>query len=293
MTVLQIKLFGKFELKYTGLSLIEFGSSKAQELFCYILLHRSRAYLREALAESLWGKDPDVQSKKFMRQTLWEIQSTLKAQGGSTDGSRLLSVSSGWIELNTNLPFDLDVAEFERNFGCVQGIPIPKLGAKHIDALHKAEALYRGDLLEGWYWDWCAVERERFKDMYVTILEKLMLYCEISCQYELGLAYGMRMLSCDRALESAHQQLMRLYYLAGQRVKALRQFERCSAILSQELGVHPSQQTLRLYEQLKADKLDESSSIHTSPTVPLVPRLQDSLKQPISNLASSENEMAL
>jgi DNA-binding SARP family transcriptional activator len=163
------------------------------------------------------------------------------------------------------------------------------LTGKHIDALHKAEALYRGDLLEGWYWDWCAVERERLKDMYVTILEKLMVHCEINCQYELGLAYCMRILGCDHALESAHQQLMRLYYLAGQRVKALRQFERCTSILSQELGVHPSQQTLRLYEQIKADRLDEPPAVHARPAVSLLPKMQDNLKHPLNNLAGSEN----
>jgi DNA-binding SARP family transcriptional activator len=267
MNLLQIKFFGKFELKYAGLTLGTFGSSKAQELFCYILLHHNRAYLRESLAERLWGKNPSIESRKFMRQTVWEIQSMLKAQDGTAD-LHPFTVSSNWIQLNCDLSYELDVAEFENSFKEAQGIPIPKLSGEQIGALQKAEALYRGDLLEGRYWDWCVAERERYKDMYVMILEKLTLYSEFTYQYEAGLAYGTRILDCDRTLESAHQHIMRLYYLAGYRVKALRQFERCAEILGREFGVNPSQQTLRLYEQIKADKQDNLIGSLTSLTSP-------------------------
>ena len=35
-------------------------------------------------------------------------------------------------------------------------------------------ALYRGDLLTGWYQDWCLIERERYQCMFVSLLDKLM-----------------------------------------------------------------------------------------------------------------------
>ncbi len=292
MNPLQIKLFGKFELKYTDLISVDFGTSKAQELFCYILLHRARSYPREVLAELLWGEDVGGQSRKFLRQTLWEVQSTLKAQAG-IDDLRVLSVSSNWVQLNPNLSFELDVADFEHNLDFVQGVPIVELTGQHIDKLQKAEALYRGDLLEGWYWDWCAIERERFKDMYLTILDKLMVYFELHHQYEAGIAYGVRILNCDRALESAHQHLMRLYYLAGYRVKALRQFERCASILCEELDVDPSQQTRCLYEQIKADQLEEPTLVEAKPSISLLSDMPDRLKRSLKNLAGSESRASI
>ena len=270
MELLKIKLFGRFELEYGGLTLFNFGSSKAQELAGYLLLHRNRAFLREALAEWLWGQDPIVQGKKSMRQAIWEIQSTLKGRP-QTSELQLLQVTLHWIQFNPNLACELDTAEFEKSFNGAQGLSVADLSEQQIERLQNAQALYHGDLLEGWYRDWCAGERERFRDMYVVILEKLMVYSEINHQYEAGLDYGTRILNCDRALESAHQYLMRLYYLSGYRVKALRQFERCQAILREELGVSPSLQTLRLYEQIKADKPEELTPLTRRRSTDLFP----------------------
>jgi DNA-binding SARP family transcriptional activator len=48
---------------------------------------------------------------------------------------------------------------------------------------------------------------------------------------------------------------MRLYELASDRTAALRQYERCVAALDKDLGVKPSERTVRLYEQIRAGRL--------------------------------------
>jgi hypothetical protein len=134
-------------------------------------------------------------------------------------------------------------------------------------------ALYRGDLLEGQYQDWCLYERERLQQMYLTLLDKLMGYHTARQAYELALAFGTRILRYDRAHERTHRQLMRLHYLAGDRAAALRQYARCRAALAQELGVLPARTTLALYEQIRADQLDAPPPPMPVPTVPAVPRV--------------------
>jgi DNA-binding SARP family transcriptional activator len=47
---------------------------------------------------------------------------------------------------------------------------------------------------------------------------------------------------------------MRLYYRLGHRIEALRQYDRCSTILQQELAVEPSKRTKQLYEQIKTEQ---------------------------------------
>ena len=56
-------------------------------------------------------------------------------------------------------------------------------------------------------------------------------------EYEAGQNYGSIILGFDRARESTHRHLMQLYYLAGDRTGALRQYERCARALDAELGV--------------------------------------------------------
>jgi hypothetical protein len=51
---------------------------------------------------------------------------------------------------------------------------------------------------------------------------------------------------------------MRLHYRAGDRTTALRQYERCAAVMAKHFGVPPSQETAALYGQIRADRLDDN-----------------------------------
>jgi DNA-binding SARP family transcriptional activator len=86
------------------------------------------------------------------------------------------------------------------------------------------------------------------------LLDKLMVYCEANREYELGVEYGERILRCDRAPEYTHRRLMYLHYLRGSRTDALRQFARCVLALNDELAVPPAESTVRLCEQIRADR---------------------------------------
>jgi len=179
------------------------------------------------------------------------------AQTESRD-RRLLRVETDWVELNPEVELWLDVAVFERTFALVQGLRGRELDSQTIQTLTSVVELYRGDLLEACYEDWCIYERERFQYMYMVMLDKLMDHCEAHQDYELGLSYGMSILRYNRARERTHRRLMRLHYLFGNRTAALRQYERCVAALDEELGVRPSRRTIALCEQIRADQLDRS-----------------------------------
>jgi DNA-binding SARP family transcriptional activator len=120
--------------------------------------------------------------------------------------------------------------------------------------------LYGGDLLEGWYQDWCLYERERLQNIWLAILEKLMAYSESHDAYEEGMVYGRCVLRFDRAHERTHRRMMRMQYLAGDRTAALRQYERCRTALDEELGVEPAKRTEMLYQQIFNDSLDRTAS---------------------------------
>lgn len=255
MNVLHVSLFGKLHVQLDGQVLTGLNARKAQELLCYLLLYRDRPHPREALADLLWGGNSTARSKKYLRQALWQLQAALDCQSEPTDG-RLLIVEPDWLQLNTEADLWLDVAVFEQAFDPARRVPGRELDASRARTLHSAAQLYRGDLLEGWYHDWCLYERERLQNMYLAMLDKLMGYCEAHHDYEAGLAYGTCILRFDLARERTHRRLMRLYCLAGDRTAALRQYERCAAVLDEELGVRPAKRTLVLYQQIRADQLD-------------------------------------
>jgi hypothetical protein len=155
----------------------------------------------------------------------------------------------------------LDVDVLEQAFLLVEGVPSRQIDGGKAHCLRGAVQLYRGDLLEGCYLDWCLVERERLQTIYLSLLDKLMGYCEAHQEYEVGLDYGNLILRYDRASERTHRRLMRLQYLVGDRTAALRQYQRCAAALEEELKARPSRTTRALYDQIRADEIEKPASL--------------------------------
>src|SRR5512145_619127 len=206
MGKLNVHLFGKFAVHYDSHPLPGLESRKAQELFCYLLLHDRHPHPREVLAGLLWGDTSTVQSKTYLRKALWLLQRELVAP----DSAHPLLIEHDWVQINPQADLWLDVAAFEHAFNAVQGIPGEQLDNAAAERLRQAVELYQGELLDGWYQDWCLYERERLQDIYLAVLDKLMGYCEVQCEYERGLAYGAQILRYDRAREQTYRRLMRL-----------------------------------------------------------------------------------
>ncbi|MBK8985411.1 MAG: hypothetical protein IPM39_04910 [Chloroflexi bacterium] len=253
MDQLQISLFGKFCARCGEQALDGLDACKVQELLCYLLLHADRPHHRESLASLLWPEQPSAQSKSYLRRTLWQLQS---AFSGYDDLNTIVQIESDWIQIGLTAVLRLDVALFEQAFVCTQGKAGAELDETAVRTLAEAVQLHRGDLLEGWYQDWCLFERERYQQMLLMMLDKLMEHGESCGAYESAISYGMQILRHDQARERTHRRLMRLYYLAGDRTSALRQYERCTAVLLRELGVQPAASTEHLHAQIQADRLE-------------------------------------
>ncbi|HJT26688.1 MAG TPA: BTAD domain-containing putative transcriptional regulator [Pyrinomonadaceae bacterium] len=242
-------------------------ATKDQELLSYLLIHRDRPHSREALASLLWGDTSTEKSKKYLRQALWHLHAALNSDNGNE--SEVLMVNHDWLSLNPCSNLWTDVADFERAFSAAEGIPGRQLDADKARGLKDAVTLYNDDLLPGYYQDWILFERERLQNMYLLMLDKLIVYLQFRGEYEVAQGYGATILRYDPARERTHRQLMHLYSLAGDRTSALRQFERCAHALKQELGVKPERKTVELYERIKSDQMG-----HNDPTNDLLTRLK-------------------
>ena len=256
MPELTVNLFGKFTVQVDGQALGGVDSSKVQELLAYMLIYRDRPHPRESLASLLWEAASTSLSKKYLRQAIWQLQSSLH----TAEIEQVILIEPDWIRVTPEGGFWLDVAAFEDAFARAQGIPGQDLQDEVAASLEQAVALYRGDLLEGWYSDWCLYERERLQNMWLAMLDKLMSYCEARQDFEAGLAYGARVLRKDRARERTHHRLMRLAFLSGDRTGALRQYKRCVKALEEELGVRPAKRTEELYRRILADSLSPAGT---------------------------------
>lgn len=296
MSTLRISLFGQFHIQCGEEILTHLLSRKLQELFCYLLLYRDRSHPRETLASMLWGNSSTAHSKKYLRQALWQLQNSVKSRDEG-ENRQLLLVNPDRICLSPDAEVWIDVAILEQAFARTRGVSGAALDAQQAQVLSDAVDLYRGDLLEGWFQDWCLYERERLQNMYLALLDKLMDYCEANKECEVGLGLGTRILRYDGARERTHRRLMRLYCLAGDRTAALRQYDQCVSALRQELAVKPAARTVMLYQQIRTEQFpDPTQSLFTDSSVHSPPGSQwhemvDQLRHLRESLTKAQDEL--
>jgi DNA-binding SARP family transcriptional activator len=247
--VLQVYLFRDFSVERGGSPLSGFENRKVKELFSYLLLNHTRPHRRESLMTLFWPDTDPYKSQRNMRQTLWQLQRQLE-QTFDNDGQRLLLVDSDWIQINPQVEIWCDVLLFRGAYQHVKGKTGQELSSKAANTLREAAALYRGELLEGWYQEWCLIERENLQVLFLMMLDKLMDYCEIHHFYEEGITYGMCSLRLDLSRERTHRRMMRLYTLLGDRSSAMRQYEQCVIYLKKELAVEPAERTQDLHQRI-------------------------------------------
>ncbi|NJD05218.1 MAG: hypothetical protein FIA97_01820 [Methylococcaceae bacterium] len=254
MNHLKVILFGKPEIRQLDDTLLGLPG-KAQELLVYLLIHRKHAHSREKLAGELWRDTQSGPSKKYLRQCLWQLQQGLERSGIF---GRLPAVQcvQQWISIDPDATKFSDVHQFDETCDRIRDIPGEALSDEQMQAAQAAAALYRGDLLSGWYQDWCMVERERYQSLYFALLDKVIDCATARGHYEQAAAHCMKILTIEYTRELTHRKLMRVHALNGDRSAALRQFELCEAALRKEFAVRPSSQTLACYEQIRAGRPD-------------------------------------
>jgi DNA-binding SARP family transcriptional activator len=123
------------------------------------------------------------------------------------------------------------------------------------EALQQAVDLYRGPFLAGFslpgspeFEAWATQERHAWERLYLEALAALIEERTARGEYDAAIPYARRYLETDDLAEEVHRCLIELYATIGDRSSALRQFERCTAVLERELGVRPLPETRAVYQ---------------------------------------------
>ncbi|MFQ6090504.1 MAG: AAA family ATPase, partial [Candidatus Bipolaricaulia bacterium] len=105
------------------------------------------------------------------------------------------------------------------------------------------------------------------REVYLDLLSHLAdLHARLG-QYRRAIARCYQALREERYRESLYRQLMLYCYLAGNQAEALRVYERCQDLLSQELGTEPAEETRELYRQIWQRRLPEADRVYPTPRI--------------------------
>ncbi len=123
-----------------------------------------------------------------------------------------------------------------------------------------------GELLPGWYDDWVLLERERLRQLLVHTLEVAATRYAASGRYTEAMQAAYAALRAEPLRESAHRVIVQVHLDEGNVAEALRAFDRCRALLADELGVRPTDQMCRLVGGLRRPLREPARSAGPVPT---------------------------
>lgn len=224
-------------------------SKNAKTLFKFLLYKRTRGYVtRDILMELLWPEKDPKKTAKRLHVALTSLRKTLEPEIVRGTPSSYLLREGGAYTLYLGHDGWADVDEFMHELKLAKKENDPERSILH----HlNAEALYHGDFLEeDIYSEWCADERERLRDEYMDLLEKIMKYFETKGDYLRCIEYSKKYLRVDKSAENIYQHLMRYYSLMDNRAMVSKTFERCKENILKELDSPLSKETEELYQKL-------------------------------------------
>ena len=235
--MLEIRLFGRFELKIDGLKVAS-SSRKTTALIAYLALEGATP--RSELAHQLWTDSTEEAARRSLRQELWQIQKTALGQELHLEGEHV--GLSNAVELDVQLfPALLETGD-----------------------LTAALDLYRGVLLEGFkisgasaFEEWLEVKREFFAGLRRNALAKQAENLEAVGDLRGALTAHVELLNENPLLEAHQRDAIRLLAMLGEPALALERFEGFKQLLQDELSLEPLAETVRLANRVRASEILE------------------------------------
>ena len=239
-TDLSLALLGPPVVRRDGAQ-VTFDTRKATALLALLAVTR-REHSREQLADLLWPEADSAKGRASLRRTL---SVTAAAMG---DG---LIISRAAVALEPAM-VRVDVREFET-----------LIGRPDAASLERAVQLYRDDFLAGFtlrgcpdFEEWQASVSEELRQALARGLQRLVTACIADGALERAAGHARRWLQLDPLHEPAHQAIIRLHGWAGQRSAAMRQYRSLVRVLDRDLAVRPLPETTRLYDDVRAGRLE-------------------------------------
>jgi DNA-binding SARP family transcriptional activator len=271
----EIKLFGTGRAYFDRKAIPGFPGQQHCLLFYYLLLNQQKSHTREQIATLFWGDSPAPVARKNLRNSLWRLNQAFQSVGSSLED--LISTGGEHISCKNAENFELDIDQFEMAIGLSRYPSSQELTVDQVSTLEKAVDIYKGDLLEGVYEDWCLYERERLRLAFINILLRLVDHHVSKGSYDRGLEYSQRVLKLDPSREKVHRHIMMIHWLSGDREAAIQQYRSCCEVLQMQLGLEPMGETQQLYESIRrslslpdgaaSKKIEASNSTATHPSL--------------------------
>lgn len=249
---IRVHLAGRVSLEVDGHRVEQqaFPGQQGRVAFAYLVCERSRPVSRAELAGVLWSAELPAAWDSALSAIISKLRSLLGKAG--LDATQALTSGAGCYELRFpgNAWVDLDVAAesiHEAEVALTEGRHADAYGPSAIAHHIARRPLFAGD--EG---TWVEGRRDKLRSILVRALECRAQVYLWNSEFTLAVEAAKDVVALEPFRETGHQLLMRSHAAAGNTGESLLAYERCRALLAEELGVDPSRQTKQLHDEVLA-----------------------------------------
>jgi len=247
LPTLHVINLGQFQLIRAGTILPACKAHKAISLLRYLLTQRPRMVHKEVLMDLFWPESPPRDARNSLHAAICALRHHIDLTGAS-----YVLFEDDHYMVDPHAPVEDDVTAFEHLSNAAGHYWQVGDMVRAQQSYSQAILRYQGD----YYVDsrdlaWAAAVQEHLLTQYLSALDHLGQILMGQRHYERAAECYQRLLARDGYREDAHCQLMRCYWQLGRRQDALRQYEQCTALLANDLGMEPMAETQALCHAIR------------------------------------------
>ncbi|MDD4089105.1 MAG: BTAD domain-containing putative transcriptional regulator [Tissierellia bacterium] len=253
--MLNLSFLGKSKIEYDGKEIEDKLGNKAIALVCLLVLNERRYLSREKIIGYLWPDSNTDAAKYNLRYNLWLIKKNIQED---KNNNSFIKVDTECCVINSKYEFNCDIIDIMK---------FKPSCRDSVESMLKLKRLFRGDLLEGCYFNKCdefndliIYERINFEQRKVKILHRLVEVYENDKRYEDCIDVLNEILEIEPYDEKTALKLMDIYQKSGKRAVAINYYNEFSYNLSCSLGIHPSNELRDKYHEIKMTVADSNET---------------------------------
>lgn len=248
MTKLAIYTFGYPRAVLADNTAMDFPTKKTLELLLLAALSNERTVSRSEVATTMRTDHSESAARRALSTDLWRLRKAFDAAG--LPSIEALETDGKSIAIRSDVTVFVDAVYLDNVWREVADRAPGTLEQLDIDRVRRAVDLYVDDFACSLDQEWCFLYRERLRSVRLSLVGMLMDHAVAHDHWADAIHWAETLLTQDPLLEHAHRTLMRCHFLMGNRAIAIRHFSSCRSVLAQELGVEPSEETMRMYRGL-------------------------------------------
>lgn len=241
-----IKLFGGLHVVLPDgrTQPIKWRTSKAKELFAYMLEHKNEMIFRDTILELFWPESDIDKASKQLYTAIYTIRKTLKNYG--VEGVKISSplLSSGYKLVVENIVVDVEQWLSRLKL-------LPPIQQTTVDEHEHVFQMYTGDYLGDCDYLWAESERERLRRLWLYHAQQLSEFYIKNESYIAAIKVLEKVQALFADAEDNYFTLMKLYDLLNNTAAVEEQYWLLKKTLQEHLAVEPSEEIEDWYRSWK------------------------------------------